>query len=253
MKMRLLSLFVAVLMVVCAVSAEAAAAGKKKGKKGGKGAKAKSAIIVPVDLAAGPAGNHFFGALGGQLAHWGLKLDLAAIIDQETIQANKNRIPKKYRKAAASVTEISYRPFWWLPDSLLLSPAIDNTQMWGITWRPVSLGLSLLNAGPLKVSISGGAVLTYAWMAGSTWTDDGFDDDSMHFLRPGVDAKLDIQIALAKSFLVSFGWDSYVYVPQRVGRDFWEELGDDVLDTSVWHNGQVYLLLHFRFPYSTRL
>ncbi len=251
MRMRLLSLFLVMLVaVVCTVSAPVEAA-KKKGKKGKK--KAKAEVTVPVDLAIGPTGNHFFGALGGQLAHWGLKLDLAAIIDQETIQANKDRIPKKYRKAAAGIKELSYKPFWWLPESLLLSPAVQDTQMWGITWRPVSLGLSLVNAGPLKVSISGGAVLTYAWMAGTKWEDEGFDSDSMHFLRPGVDARLDIQIALARSFLVSVGWDSYLYVPQRVGRDFWQELGDDLLDKSIWHNGQVYLLLHFRFPYTTRL
>jgi len=251
MKTRLLSLLLVALVALCALSFDAEAAGKKKAKK--KGTKAKAEVTVPVDLAVGPTGNHFFGGLGGQLAYWGLKLDLAAIIDQETIQANKNRIPKKYRKAAAGIKELTYRPYWWFPESLLLSPAVQqDSQMWGITWRPVSLGLSLLSAGPLKVTVSGGAVLTYAWMAGAKWMDEGYDSDSMHFLRPGVDARLDVQLALAQSFLVSFGWDSYIYVPQRVGRDFWQELGDDLLDKSVWHNGQVYLLLHFRFPYTTR-
>ena len=51
----------------------------------------------------------------------------------------------------------------------------------------------------------------------------------------------------AKKFGVSFGWASAFYVPQQLGT-----LGLGPLDDSVWHVGQAFLKLHFRFPYQVR-
>ena len=227
---------------------------KKKGAKGNK----KGTITVPVDIGIAPAFNWFTGQIANdQFFHYGLKLELGAIIDQKTIKANKHRIPKKYRGMATKMKEFTYRPFWWLPDSLLISPDVlgkGKGYMYGITFRPVGFGMSLLDTGFMKFSISAGVVLTYAYMGNDEWiSSHGYDSNSMHFLRPGADAKAELLLKFSKVFLVSLGWDSHFYIPQTLGRDFWEKVGDNLTRDSVWHNGQAYLMLHFRFPYTTKL
>jgi len=224
---------------------------KKKRKK--RRSKAKSTITVPVDVGIGPTTNWFTGVIGDdQQFHYGLKLDIAAIIDQKTIKKNKKKIPKKYRKMALKMKEFVYRPFWWLPDSLLISPKLDKSYMYGVTLRPIGLGLSLINNNAMKLSLSAGLVLTYAYMGNDTWEDNGYANDSMHFFRPGFDAKAELLLKLSKSFLVSVGWDSYLYLPQRVGEGPFEDLGENILEEAVWHNGQAFVMLHFRFPYTTK-
>ena len=50
------------------------------------------------------------------------------------------------------------------------------------------------------------------------------------------------------TFLVSLGWASQLYVPQRLG-----SFGFGPLDQSVFHVGQAFLKLHLRFPYRLQL
>lgn len=248
---RALTLVVALVLIV-AMAGDAFAKPRKRKKK--KRAKAKSTITVPVDVGVGPTANWFTGPIGDdQRSHYGLKLDIAAIIDQKTIKKNKKRIPKKYRKMALKMKEFVYRPFWWLPDSVLISPKQNNSFMYGVTLRPIGLGLSLINNNAMKFSLSAGAVLTYAYMGNDTWKESGYENDAMHFLRPGVDAKAELLFKLSASFLVSVGWDSYFYVPQRIGAGPLEEVGEDPLEGTAWHNGQAFVMMHFRFPYTTTL
>jgi hypothetical protein len=224
--------------------------GKPRKKK--KTRKKKAKITVPVDIGVGPTANWFTGPIADdQMVHYGLKFDVSAIIDQQTIKQNKNRIPKKYRKMALKMKEFTYRPFWWLPDSVLISPQLNRGFMYGITFRPIGLGLSLLNNNFMKFSLNAGLVLTYAYMGNDSWKASGYEKDTMHFLRPGIDAKAELLLKLSQTFLVSLGWDSYFYVPQRIGASPFAELGEDPLSNSAWHNGQAFVMLHFRFPYTT--
>ena len=251
--MRKLIVFLVVL--VMALGSADALAKKKKRKKKRKKKGSSSAITVPIDVGIGPTANQWLGTIADdQQFHWGLKMDLGAIIDQKTIKANKHRIPKKYRGMATKMKEFVYRPLWYLPDSLLLSPKRNNGQMWGVTFRPIGLGVSLINSGFLKLSLSAGLVLTGAYMSNDLWVSDhAYDSDSMWFLRPGANAKATLLLKFSRSFLISVGYDAYAYVPQTLGRDFWEEVGENITQDSAWLNGQAFLMLHFRFPYTTRL
>jgi hypothetical protein len=216
--------------------------------------KTRSQVTLPVDLGIGPTTNWFTGPVGDdQGAHYGLKLELAAIIDKATIKQNRKRIPKKYRNMALKMDEIVYRPFWWLPDSLLISPKVRNAYAYGVTLRPVGLGLSFLNNSAFKLTLGAGLVLTYAYLGNDQWMAQGYQRNTMHFLRPGADAKAELLLKLSRSFLVSVGWDSHFYPPQRLGAGITDGWGAKPLDHSLWHNGQGFLLLHFRFPYSTTL
>jgi len=199
-------------------------------------------VTVPVDVGVGPAFHFVTGPIqDAQLVHYGLKLSVAAIIDKATLEANKGRIPKNYRGMVSKLAEVRFSPSIFIPDTLFISPKIDDTQMWGISWTPIGLGLTLANVP--RVRLGADLRLTYAFIGSDRLGDT-------HFLRPGIDLNLDVEIPITDSFLVSLGWTSQFYVPQTVGGGI---LDTGPFEDTVWHIGQAYLLLHFRFPYTTNL
>lgn len=202
-------------------------------------------VKVPVDLGLGPAAYHFFGAVGAdQPLHYGLKISLEAVIDRELIKRNQRQIPANYRKMAASMDEVRFSPSVFIPDALFISPKLDDTGIYGVTWRPIGLGVPLISSG-VRLSVGAALLLTYAFLYSDTLPDT-------HFLRPGLDLGAELEIPFSKSFLVSLGWSSGLYVPQKLGEFGLGELPGE-LDQTIWHVGQAFLQLHFRFPYETNL
>ncbi len=202
-------------------------------------ARSKAPLEVPVDIGIGPAVHFITGPIQDDGLHSGLKVSVQAILDAALIKQNLHRVPKKYRGMAKGLNEVRVSPSIFIPDTLFLSPKIDHTQMWGVNFRPVSIGLPLLRVPRLHIGV--GLDLTYAYIDSDLPTLG-----TTHFLRPGLDATADLEIPLSTSFLVSVGWTSMFYPPQEVGGPIFA-LGE--LDQSIWHIGQAYLKLHFRFPY----
>ncbi|MCA9543132.1 MAG: hypothetical protein KC613_02050 [Myxococcales bacterium] len=202
-------------------------------------ARAQAPATVPVDIGIGPAVHFITGPLQDDGLHYGLKVSVQAILSQAFIKSQAHRIPKKWRGMATSVKEARITPSLLIPDTLFLSPKLEHTQMWGINWRPLALSIPLLRTP--RFAIGPGVNLTYAYI----------DSDlpalgTTHFLRPGLDATADLEIPFSDSFLISVGWTSLFYLPQKVGGPIFEW---GALDESIWHIGQAYLKLHFRFPY----
>jgi hypothetical protein len=199
-------------------------------------------VTVPVDVGVGPAAFLFFGPVfEDQPIHTGLKLSVEAVLDREWLRKNQRLIPKAYRKQAQRLDEIRISPSIFIPDSLIISPKLRDTGMYGATWKPLSLGLPL-SSSPARFSVGAGLLLTYAYLHSDTLADT-------HFLRPGASLGVDLELRASKSFLVGVGWESAFYVPQELGG-----LGlPDRLSDGIFHVGQAYLQLHFRFPYTTRL
>lgn len=211
-------------------------------------------IEVPVDVGVGPSAYYFFGPVNDPrwpIPHFGLKLDVQAVIDRELIARNASRIPAGMRRAARSVDEVRISPSLLIPDALILSPKVPSfgdTAIYGITWRPISAGLPLLgrpargasSRATSRVTLGAGLLLTYAFVQSDSLP-------TTHFVRPGVDLMLEVELAASESFLVSFGWASQLYVPQRLG-----SFGIGPLSESIFHVGQAFLQLHFRFPYRYR-
>lgn len=214
---------------------------------------ASSTIEVPVDFGIGPAADFFFGpVMDDQLVHTALKLDLFAVIDAELIRKNQNRIPPKYRKYAKGVTEARIHrpgPTILLPDSIIISPKVayspnfgGSTGIYGATWKPIGVGARFGGpGGGLNLGI--GALLTYAFIH-----SDAPTIPTTHFIRPGLEAKAELDVLFGKSFGLSFGWASGFYIPQQLG-----SFGLGPLNRSIWHVGQGFVLLHFRFPYKTAI
>ncbi len=207
-------------------------------------------VEVPVDIGVGPAfylmNNPIF---LDQPIHFGLKISVAAVINRSLLRRFRHRIPRRYRRALRNTREIKYSPLilGLIPDSLIISPKIKNTQIYGITFRPLALGLGI-NVGSMGISLKGGLLLTYFFLQSDQMLGKSM---SMHFLRPGLELKLEFEIPFSERFLISFGWASQFYIPQSAGAQFWEAFGP--FETWIWHLGQIFLQFHFRFPYEVNL
>lgn len=222
----------------------------KKAKKTNTRAQTKKAAsgptTVPVDFGIGPAFHWISGPIQDDRApHFGIKLSLAAIIDKQTLQENKGRIPKQYRSMVSKLGEVRYTPTVFIPDTIFISPPTrdETTAMYGASWRPFGIGFPLIRSPRLRIGAE--VDLTYAYIDGE---ESGLG--VTHFLRPGLALLADLEIPLSKTFLISIGWSSGLYIPQEVGGDIFA-IGD--LEDSIWHIGQAFVQLHFRFPYAVDL
>lgn len=220
-----------------------AKAKKRVKKKKKKKARKKQTVTVPVNIGLGPAVHWITGPVQkDQEQHYGVKISLAAIIDQALIQQNKHKIPKKYRKMASRIDQVRLRPgpVVLVPDTIFISPRRDQTAMYGANWRFYGVHMPI---GPIRVGSN--LNLTYAHI-----DSDNEALGQTHFLRPGLDLNAEIEIPLSKSVLISGGWTSFFYPPQEVGGPVFS-LGE--MDASIWHIGQAFVQLHFRMPYTTRI
>jgi hypothetical protein len=215
------------------------------------GAARAAEVTVPADVGVGPA----FYVITGEVArdqpvHFGLKLSVQAIIDQATIRQHQDRIPLRYRRQALRLKEVRYSPSFLIPDSLIISPQVQHTGIYGITWRPISLGLPLVDTGGTCLRLAAGLLLTYAYIHSDLATIP-----ETHFLRPGVDVGADLEIMFTPSFGVSLGWASGFYLPQVLGGFGLAAEGKSVSvgPDTLWHFGQAYLKLHVRFPYTATM
>lgn len=241
----------ALLFALVATASSAQVVPRPPAKSAGGSRGGSSEIEVPVNVGIGPAAAFFFGpVMEDQLVHTALKIDLFAVINQELIRKNQRRIPAKYRKYAAGITELRIHrpgPLILLPDSLIISPRVaysanfgGNTGIYGATWKPIGIG-TYFGGQAARVNLSVGALLTYAFIHSDVLP-------TTHFLRPGLEARAELEVMLAKSFGVSVGWASAFYIPQELGG-----FGLAPLDQAIWHVGQAYFMFHFRFPYKTTI
>jgi len=202
-------------------------------------------VDVPVDLGVGPAAFLFVpGPVGDdQALHYGLKISLQAIINQQLIQREKNRIPPQYRNMVASQKEIRLTPFplTLIPEDIFISPKIDHTSIYGATIKPISIGAAL-GGGGVRLGLDLGVVVTAAYLSSDTLPNT-------FFLRPGLGATVELELMPTDVFGISIGWESAVYIPQVLGTFL------DVTPTnqSIWHIGDAFLKFHFRFPYEANL
>jgi hypothetical protein len=218
-------------------------------------ATARNKVTVPANVGVGPAGVMAFGPVfQDQPLHLGLKIWIGAVIDQETIQKNIHRIQPRYRQQASQIQELRYGAHILIPDSLIISPKLANTGILGVTWRPLSVGMPLMRADGFQARLSAGALLTYAFI----WSDT-LPARFTNFLRPGIDLKAEAEVRLHPSLYLSFGWASQLYLPQEPGpnpfvveQTFLDELPMS-LSRAIWHIGQPFVMVHYRFPYQTTM
>lgn len=219
--------------------------GKGKGKRGKGGGGGGGPVKVPIDIGVGPAAHLVTGPVfREQPVLGGIEFSAEAVLDHATIKRLKGRIPAQYRKQALSMDEIRIsHPL--IPHTIFLSPTGvggATVGMYGISFRPVALGIPLVS-GPVRLDVDVGLRLTYAYL-----TSEALPSPT-HFLRPGLDPKVELEVPFSDTFLVSLGWCSQLYLPQPVGGSI---LAFGPLDESIWHVGQGFVKAHVRFPYTLK-
>lgn len=204
----------------------------------------KRSVEVPVDFGVGPAVFNMTGPVAQQQAwHTGLAISAEAIIDNKTLRKFKKRIPQQYRKAVLSMDEIRIsHPL--IPRTLFLSPAglMSDTGIYGIGWRPLGIDIPWINDG---VRFTTGVGVRFTWF----YMHSGTLPAPMHFVRPGLDGLVELEIPFSERVLMSVGWDSMVHIPQPVGGPVFQTAP---LDESIWHIGQAFLKFHYRVPVTVR-
>jgi hypothetical protein len=228
--------------------------------------------VVPVEATVGGAGHFFTGNLQKDTPiHYGLKLDLEAVISKELIKKHKKKIPKNYRKYAGKLDSVNYSPLPWLPDTLLISP-MPTSQVYGAIWSFIGIGTGLgKHAIRLQVGIDLNLAAMYihsdkdlSTLGKSQSNSTGLSGASANamttdqenttiLLRPGLGAEVSLRINLGKSFGISAGWKSHLFIPQKINGGILETGGFSTNANQIWHMGQGFVLLHFTFPYKVRV
>jgi hypothetical protein len=214
-------------------------------------------VKVPADVGFGPAGSWFYGPLlenRGAVPHFGLMINVHAVIDQAWVEENRGSIPPKYQKMADGISEVRIGPSIFIPSTLYISPKLDalgGVGMYGVTWTPI--GLTLISTGQRsardwnksrgRFSLDAHLLLTYLFIH-----SDLAGIPTTHFLRPGLELKATIQLSATERFLISFGGGAQVYVPQALGSFGWNPIGQ-----SIWLSWFAFLKFHVRFPYEVNL
>lgn len=203
-------------------------------------------VEVPIDIGVGPAANLVTGPVyQDQSVHTGLVFSAEAVLEKKQLRKVKGQIPKQYRDMVMQMNEVRISHFL-VPDQFFISPKGafgGGTGMWGIGFRPIGVNIPFVYEPGFRFKVGAGLRLTYAYLPSETLPSP------THFLRPGLDLKAEAEIPFSDTFLVSFGWNSQAYIPQEVGGSI---LAVGALDESIWHIGQGFLKLHFRFPYEYR-
>ena len=211
---------------------------------------AKKEVTIPINVGVGPAAYYITGDIQNDHApHYGLQIDLAAIISKKTIQDNKGKIPKKYHNIVNKIGEARVGHML-IPDSIFISPKTNNTSLYGVTWHPISVNQPLLDSW-MKLKVGAGLLFTYANInrdIPATSTTEA-SNQVTHFFRPGIDLRANLDLPFSESFILSLGWSSAFYVPQTLG----EPWGVSTESDSIWHIGQAYAILNIRIPYTTKM
>ncbi len=200
-----------------------------------------SLVTFPIlDAAAGGLGGNLF---EDQAFHTGLRLSIAAIVDRKFVRENGDLVPRRYRHLFESGGEVRYVPWQaaLVPRTLVLSPKLKHTGIYGASWMPLAVGLSPLRR-PVRVTAALGAVVTYLFIH----SDAPALAPTTHFLSVGGEIGLRIEWPLTRDFRLVLGWASALYLPQALGAPPLTA-GDDP-GRLVYHIGQFFLQAHFRFP-----
>ncbi|MEQ1571150.1 MAG: hypothetical protein ABMA64_36305 [Myxococcota bacterium] len=204
------------------------------------GAPGKKAVEVPIDVGVGPAANLLFGPVRDeQSVLGGIAFSAEAVLDHQLLKKFKKRIPAQYRKQVLGMDEIRItHPL--VPRTIWISPKVGDAtvEMYGVQLRPVGLGLPLLD-GPVRLDIGVGLIASYFYLNGDALPGP------THFLRPGIDPGIELEVPFSDTYLLSGGWTSQLYLPQPVGGSILE-FGP--LDASICHLGQAFVKVHLRFP-----
>ena len=204
------------------------------------------AVEIPINIGLGPAVIRSLEKLQPDeedSVYYGLKLDIAAVVDKETIDKNKGKIPKKFQKAAGKLHEVRVSHFS-IPDMIFVGGNSDRRKLYGASWRPFALSMSG-GGTTIRFGKSLWHKLVLAFFEQKIFDADTAEEETTRnpLLRPGLDLRFQTQLRITRSFYFSMGAGSNFLIPQEVVIQKNPEA-----TRSVWRLDEAYAALHFRFP-----
>jgi hypothetical protein len=211
----------------------------------------KQEFDIPINIGFGPELNYYNGAVGkDQPLHCGIKLDIHAFIDKEVLDKNQNKIPRKWRKQVKKLSSVKISKVY-IPESIIISPRIGNTGIYGINFRPLG-ATGLVSRTAMDFNLGLGINLTYL-LIHSDALFAGEESNVMHFLRPGLSAQANLLFKLSRGFQLSTGLEGTAYLPQELSSESTIlEIGE-FSNESLWCMGQLYFMVNIRIPKKVRL
>lgn len=203
-------------------------------------------LEVPLEVGVGPATHTWFGPVAtDQPLHTGLIITADVVLDRAWFRDNGDAVPARWRGLAGSVDEVRIRPLWYLPESLIISPAFNDTGMVGASWRPISVGVPLLTS-PVRIGWDVGARLTALYMWSNTLPNPT-DPKGTFFLRPGLDTSFEAVFPLSNTVRIRIGVDGHAYLPQKIGAFGVGQKGE-----RMWALARGFVELRVRVPVTVR-
>ncbi|MDH4275654.1 MAG: hypothetical protein OEW08_11485 [Gammaproteobacteria bacterium] len=194
--------------------------------------KSKEKIPLLISVGAGYGDYELRDAYTGKnaLIH-GIPIAISGVIEQETVKKYQDKIPKKFRKAATSFSEISMSHAA-IPDVLYVHPYDGEKEAYGGTW---GMGMTFgTGFSFLKFGVTGAVVGTYLYY------HDVNLRQSVHFIRPGVRGKINLEMPVfTKYLLLEAGYSKDLYWGQTF-------FGNHKMDMITGAYG----MLHVRVPFS---
>ena len=124
-----------------------------------------------------------------------------------------------------------------IPDALIISPRLNDTAIYGVTFRPIGINQPI-GTKTIRLNLGLGLLFTYAYISEAV--------RSTHFIRPGIDVRTSIDIKLHPRFILSGGYALGLYIPQALG-------GFGFGEDALWSTSQGFVLLNYRHPFKTRI
>ena len=194
--------------------------------------KSKEKIPLLISVGAGYGDYELRDAYTGKnaLIH-GIPIAISGVIEQETVKKYQEKIPKKFRKAVTSLSEISMSHAA-IPDVLYVHPYDGEKEAYGVTW---DMGMTFgTGFSFLQVGFTGALVGTYLYY------HDVNLHQSVHFIRPGVRGKIHLEMPVfTKYLLLEAGYSKDLYW----GQTFFGNHKMDMISGA-------YGMLHVRIPFS---
>ncbi len=171
---------------------------------------------VMLETGGGPSLYTWLGSVGAeQPLHTGVVVTADVVLDRAAMQSGENvGFSSRYGREGR-VGAVHIRPYWYAPESVILSPRYQQTGMVGLSWAPLQLGFTLIEV-PAEVRIIGDVRITAMYMWSDSLPSPRAPRDTF-FFRPGVSIGGELRLPLSDKILVRLASTSETYIPQGIG------------------------------------
>lgn len=203
-------------------------------------------VEVPFNAGIGPTAFWIPGVAGREF-HTGFNLNLYGVITPQTLEANKEKIPIKYRRYLNTMREVHVAPMWMIliPQYVIVSPAAlgEDDALYGAIWSLLSVGPEFISKRYYVVEGKFSPTVSYLHV------DSDDNEDTENLVGVGCMLSLALTYTFTDNFLVTFSYAHLLQLPLSIN----SYKPTDATSEHWIQAGALSLTLHFRFGMSQKL